>query len=337
MSRVSSSTFITSSFVPHNFIFKPIDIIVLAWAISGMIVYTLLHGTFSALIFKLGVVFDICGMYFFFRLLIRNWQDVETIIRGLVIISVPVTVVFMIEFLTGRNMFSIFGGIPAVTLVRDGKLRCQGAFAHPIMAGCFWASLMPLFAARWWARGKGRIEAVVGVTASVLLVLMCASTTPLISLAIGIFATCMFALRHYMRIIRWSAAIFIVGLHLFMNAPVWHLVSRVNIFGSSTGWHRYNLINQAISHLGEWWLLGPTSPVHWDDYRRLTDITNQYILEGIRGGLITLVFFIVLLALAFQGVGRLWRLAESNNDKERPVNFLAIDTTCLRLASTNLR
>jgi hypothetical protein len=100
-----------------------------------------------------------------------------------------------------------------------------------------------------------------------------------------------------------------------MNAPVWHLISRVNIFGSSTGWHRYHLIDQAVKHFGEWWLIGTVSTTHWDAYRRLTDITNQYILEGVRGGLITLVLFVIMISLAFQGVGRLWRAVKFDKGK----------------------
>jgi hypothetical protein len=72
--------------------------------------------------------------------------------------------------------------------------------------------------------------------------------------------------------------------------------------GGSTGWHRYHLIDQSIARVGEWWLWGTPSTAHWG--LGLRDVTNQYVLEGVRGGLLTLVLFVILIALAFQGLGQ---------------------------------
>jgi hypothetical protein len=83
-----------------------------------------------------------------------------------------------------------------------------------------------------------------------------------------------------------------------MQAPVWHLISRIGVVGGSTGWHRFNLIDQAINHFGEWLFLGCRSTAHWG--RGLTDITNQYILEGVRGGFVTLALFLVMIYMALR-------------------------------------
>jgi hypothetical protein len=299
----------------NNFRWKTIDKVVIVWAVCGIVVCTLLLGTFASFVFKLGTIFDMLGMYFLFRMLIRNWSDIDVVVFILLVVSIPVMLAFLIESTTGRNVFSIFGGVPAITDLRDGKLRCQGAFSHPIMAGCFWSSLMPLFTALWWAKPKGRLEAVVGLATTGFLVLMCSSSTPMVSVAFGILGGLMFPFRYYMKIIRWGVFIFLIGLHIIMNAPVWHLISRVNIFASSTGWYRFHLIDQAIRHLDEWWLMGVSSTSHWDQYGRLTDITNQYVLEGVRGGLLTLLLFIITISLAFQGVGKLWRVVEDDKLK----------------------
>jgi hypothetical protein len=102
-------------------------------------------------------------------------------------------------------------------------------------------------------------------------------------------------------------------LHLFMNAPVWHLISRVNVIGGSTGWHRFHLIDTAIENVSEWWLFGTQSTAHWG--YGLLDVTNQFVLEGVRGGLLTLVMFVAIIALAFQRVGRLRISAEALPDR----------------------
>ena len=93
----------------------------------------------------------------------------------------------------------------------------------------------------------------------------------------------------------------LVGLHIVMKAPVWHLISRVNIVEGSTGWHRYHLIDQAINRFSEWALLGTRDTGHWGFM--LVDITNQYVLEGVQGGVLTLILFIILLFMAVKTVG----------------------------------
>jgi hypothetical protein len=42
------------------------------------------------------------------------------------------------------------------------------------------------------------------------------------------------------------------------------------------------------------------------------DVTNQYVLEGVRGGLLTLCLFIAIIVIAFRDVGELWRLQTKN-------------------------
>jgi hypothetical protein len=116
----------------------------------------------------------------------------------------------------------------------------------------------------------------------------------------------MFLLRRQMRMVRWGILVTLIALHIVMKAPIWHLISRVSAVGGSTGWHRFNLIDQAIKHFGEWAVIGTSSTAHWG--WGLQDVTNQYILEGVRGGFLTLCLFIAVIAVAFREVGRLWRL-----------------------------
>jgi hypothetical protein len=91
-----------------------------------------------------------------------------------------------------------------------------------------------------------------------------------------------------------------------MKAPVWHLIARIDLVGGSTGWHRYQLIDRSIKRFGEWWLLGTDSTAHWGHIT--TDITNQYVLEGVSGGIVTLVLFVAMIVFAYKGVGTLCRI-----------------------------
>jgi hypothetical protein len=205
-------------------------------------------------------------------------------------------------------LFSIFGGVDAITPVREGRLRCQGAFSHAILAGCFWASLMPLFAAYWWKGAKQKVWAIVGLITSSIVVICCASSTPVMGVIAVVIGGGMFLLRRHMRLVRWAIVLILVGLHMVMQSPVWHLIARVSAVGGSTGWHRYYLINQAIVNFSDWWLTGCSgyTVLSWGVFAG--DVTNQYILEGLRGGFLTLCLFVILIAIAFREVGKLWRL-----------------------------
>jgi hypothetical protein len=286
-----------------GFSWKSIDTVLTLYVISSMLVHTLQQGTFSAFIGRLGFGFDALGMYFLFRCLIKNWTDVDRIVLGCILISVPVAAFFFLENRTGRNMFYVFGGVSEITVERYGRLRCQGAFSHPILAGCFWASLMPLFAARWWKSANDRSWVIMGLVTSSVIVVCCASSTPVMGVLAALLGGLFFFLRRYMRVVRWGILLALIGLHIVMQAPVWHLISRVSAIGGSTSWHRYNLINQMINHFSEWWLLGVQGTKSWG----IVDTTNHYILEGLRGGLLSLVLFVAMISLCFKGTGVLWR------------------------------
>lgn len=290
-----------------GFVWQPLDSAIIIWTVSSIVFNVLQQGSFAALVNRLGFAFDSFGMYFLFRCLVRRWDDVDAIVLGMLLISIPVAALFLVENRTGHNMFSVFGGVPAVTVVREGKLRCQGAFSHAILAGCFWASLMPLFAARWWKSQKDRIWAIVGLMTTSIIVICCVSSTPVFGVAAALVGGLFFVYRRHMRAIRWIVLLTLITLHLIMHAPVWHLICRVSAVGGSTGYHRFLLIDQAIRNFDQWWFCGCSGATvaSWGIWKG--DVTNQYVLEGVRGGVITMILFFVVIAAAFQAVGRVWR------------------------------
>jgi hypothetical protein len=298
----------------QDFSWKKIDKMIVLYAISATLILTAQRGTFSTFVNRLGFSFDALGMYFLFRCLIRSWEDIDRLILGSIVISIPVAAFFAFEHLTRRNLFSIFGGVPAITTIRQGELRCQGAFSHPIMAGCFWAVWIPLFAAYWWKGVNERIWAVIGVGAALFIIATCNSSTPVFGVLMAVVGGLAFYGRHQMRTIRWGTVILLIFLHLIKERPVWSLVATASYIGSGTGYHRYRLIDAFIRRFNEWWLLGTASTAHWGP--QLYDVTNQYVLEGVRGGLLTLILFIALIVLAFQGVGRLWRLCQHDRYRQ---------------------
>lgn len=184
-------------------------------------------------------------------------------------------------------------------------MRCQGAFAHPIIAGCFWASLLPLAAALWWQGTANRMWAILGSLTFVGIVLLSASSTPVMGVIFAALGGAMFFVRWWMKYILGLVLLLSIGLHFSMNAPIWHLISRITIAKGNTGYHRFQLIDNAIRRFDEWALFGTRSTAHW--FWGGQDVTNHYILEGVRGGFITLVLFIATIWICFLATGRMWR------------------------------
>lgn len=290
---------------------SPTDVALVAFAVAATVMMMIQDFSAATLVFRLGQMFDACGLYFLTRTVVRNWDDIRTVTKGFIIASVPVAACFVVEQITSRNLFAFLGGVPEITAVRDGRLRCQGAFPHPILAGSFWAALMPLIGAFWWSGGGGKRWAATGLLGAIVIIVMCSSSTPIVGVLAGVIGAVLFPLRHRLRWILIGIVVMLVLLHLVMKAPVWFLIARINIVGGNTAWHRAYLIDRAVAHFNEWWLCGTRSTAHWG--HNMWDITNQYLLEGARGGLISMLLLIVLITVAFLAVGRICRQQERNS------------------------
>ncbi|HEY2934572.1 MAG TPA: hypothetical protein VGK99_22780 [Acidobacteriota bacterium] len=273
--------------------------VVIWWVVSSILTYTLLWQTSEALINRLGLAFNALGLYFLFQLLIRDSKDIERALKLLAILIVPLAIAMLIEKTTGTNAFAAFGGVSETTVVRDGRLRCQGPFTHPILAGTFGATLAPLFVGLLWSR---RFIGAIGIISATIITLTSSSSGPVMAYLFGMLCLAMWPLQRHMRAIRWGLLFTVIALHLVMKVPVWFLIARVGAFAASTGWHRAFLIDRAIAHLDEWWLIGTKSTAQWGG--NLFDVTNQYILEGVDGGLPTMILFIAIIALSFRNLGR---------------------------------
>ena len=283
----------------RGFRMMPLDWMVVGWAASFTLIKIAREG---AVVYCSGWLLENIGAYFLFRTLVRSWEEVTQFVKWFALLAVPVAAFFLVEKLTQYNIFSVFGGVKEVTALREGKLRCMGPFLHPILAGCMFASLFPLFAGLWFHRVRSnRILITSGMISAIVIVFCSASSTPVVALAAAMGAVFVFPLRKHLAYIRWGAAVAVVSLHLVMKAPVWHLIARIDLSGGSTGYHRYRLVDAAINRFSDWALLGVSDTGYWGHY--LFDVTCFYVLQCSQGGLLTFLWFLAILALAFRGVG----------------------------------
>ena len=240
------------------------------------------------------------------RVFVQDADDFVLVAKMLLLLLIPLAVAMIVEKATGRNIFALLGGFPELSEMREGKVRARGPFGHPILAGTAGAVCLPL-AILFWHRN--RTLAVAGLAAAAAIVFATASSGPVLTTVCTLGALGLWKFRHYLRSIRWTAILVILGLQFVMNDPVYYLMARIDLVGGSTGWHRARLIEAAINHLQEWWFAGTDYTRHWmptgiQANEVHTDITNYYIVMGVIGGLPLMLLFIWVLLAAFRAVGR---------------------------------
>ena len=247
-----------------------------------------------------------------FRLVLNDRADVDRIVQTLAVLCAVIAVAMVWEQYTGRNLFSVFGGVPEITQAREGRLRSQAGFAHAIVAGTLGATLLPIFVGLWCQGKAWRRMAAVGMVSGAIMTFTSASATPLLALVAGIVALCLWPLRRQLGWIRLGVVLGLIGLHLVMKAPVWALIQRIDIVGGSSGWHRYELIDESIKHFWDWWLLGAKNPSTWGYY--VGDLSDAYVSEAVKGGLVTLAGFVAILWQGFRRLGQARKVAASRGD-----------------------
>jgi hypothetical protein len=301
------------SFSPNG-----LDKAMIAWSVSTIVTYTLLWQEGHAFVNRMGLCFDTVGVYFACRLYILDIDDVSRIFSLCAVLVVPLAVAMLYEYFTGRNLFAVLGGVPALSEIRNGRVRCQGSFRHPILMGTFGATMLPLILSLWWQRGVSKTLVVAGAFSCCIIVACSGSSGAFMATLYGVAGLLFWFLRDNMRTVRWGIVLALVIMQLVMKSPFWYILARLSSLTGGTGWHRAYLIDQAIRYINEWWLVGTRVTAHWMPTGLLidptnTDITNQYLLEGVNGGLITMIIFISIIVLGFKYVGKTVRMIDSDD------------------------
>ena len=303
-----------------------------AWALISSIFHKDISG---ALIFRLGLAFNVCGIYFLVRVFCQSIDDVVHLCRIVAVVLVPVALEMVYEVVTVQNLFSTLGGVGAAPAIRMGSVRANGPFSHAILAGSVGAVCMPLMIILWQKHKK---TAMVGLIACLTMVFTCASSGPILTVLAAILALAMWPLRERMRIVRWLAVLGYIALDIVMKAPAYYLIARIDVAGGSAGYHRAAIIESAIKYIGEWWLGGTDYTRHWMPYgvswsENHADITNHYIQMGVIGGLPLTMLLIAIFYKGFSFIGQ--KLSKSVDLSKEPPFFLwALGATLFAHAAT---
>lgn len=288
-----------------------LDKVFCLWVFVRGIASILLYREGGAVVGQMALWLDAFGGYFLVRHLLQDKEDILRAMKVFALVAAVLAVCMSYEFLTRVNVFSYIAGHVIVPWIRNGNVRAQGAFGNSITAGAIGATLLPLFF--WlWKSGKARFWGVIGLVAATVVALTSVASTPISGYLGGILALCLWPIRKRMRSVRWGIVLTVLALSLVMKAPVWFVITKINIVGGDS-WDRANLIDQTVRHFSNWWLLGTKDNANWGDFT--WDQCNQFAAEGLQGGLATLVLFIMIISRSFSRIGQCRKQVEGDRQE----------------------
>jgi hypothetical protein len=294
--------------------FNAADMCVIWYAVIYVLAFTLLWREQQAFFDSIGKLYNIIGFYFAFRFFIRDKEDIERAIKALAVVALFIAACMWNEQRTGRNVLAMFGGVPAHTVIRGDYLRSQGPFGVYLTAGCFGSTLIPLFLCLWRKSGS-RIVAGVGVIAGLVITFTSHTSTAVSACVAIVIGLAMWPLREKMQWVRRGLVVMVIGLQLVMKAPVWALISRIDLVGGSTGYQRFEIIDQCIRHFWSWWLVGARDYWAWGSEDDMWDQANQYVAIANTSGLLCLIFFLATIVYCFKYLGNARKAAGEKSSK----------------------
>jgi hypothetical protein len=295
--------------------FNGVDQMVVLWSVTAVIVFCIQYRETQAVVRSMGDLLDTLGGYLAVRFLIQDGETVRRTIKVLATVCVINGVCMINEKFSHINVFGLLGGISTEVVVRDGHIRSEGAMGC-LYAGAFAGVLIPLFV--WlWSEGKSRMTALAGLLGATTMVITSHASTSILAFGGSLLALAFWPLRKSMSLVRWGLVIGLVSLHLVMKAPVWALIARIDLTGSSSGDQRYHLIDSTIRHFGDWWFLGCKNYNDWG--WGMWDLCNQFVAVALTGGLLTLIFYIAIFKRSFKAIGTTRKLVDGNREQEWPL------------------
>ena len=292
--------------------FNALDWAVVLWSVSAVVAFWLEFMERQAFVNGLGTLLDTLGGYLVVRSLIPDGEAMGRTIKTLAAICAILGLCMINEQVSHINVFGLLGGVSSQVVVRDGHLRA-GATLGCLHAGAFAGVLIPLFL--WlWTDGKSKVAALAGLAGATAMVFASYSSTSWLAFMGSLVGLAFWPLRQQMRIIRWGILLGLVSLHMVMKAPVWALIARIDLTGSSSSEQRYMLVDMTIKRFKDWWLLGSKDYVTWG--WGSWDLCNQFVAVALTGGLLALICYVTIFSRSFSAIGRARKLVDGDRKQE---------------------
>ncbi len=260
-----------------------------------------------------GFLMDTWCAYLAARFIVTDRTKLISIIKCISVALIPLAILGVIESVTGWQPFAPLWrfspwfreGGRYVSEGRFGFARAVGPFSHAILFGGGFAMFLPLIFYLRNEKGDWRSLAYIISGIALLGALSSMSSGPWVMVIVVIFCLVMERHRKFVKPLFIFLVFSCIFIGIASNRPFYHVIaSWANPLGGA-GYHRAKLIDLAIEYFNEWWMVGyGAKDPGWGPQLGMgfTDITNEYILNGVRYGILGVIALCAVLAKAFQGL-----------------------------------
>ncbi len=274
-----------------------------------------------------GFLLDTWCVYLAARFVIHSLDDVKSMLKVVTIAVICLAVMGMFECTTGWQPFA---GLMRHTpwrvsarageqLTRHGFVRALGPMGNAIVFGCAFAVVLPLL---WWTRwhkpGSWRTMAYVGSLAAVLGAMSSMSSCAWLAIVTVPLCLALEKKKEWARPLAWSFVLSCIVVEIISNRRFYHVLASYSNFLGGAAWHRAAIIDLAIRHFREWWLLGYMGrdpgwgPSVGMDH---TDVTSEYVEAGVYYGIWGIMVFCMVIFTALRATIRAFRQSTTKEAK----------------------
>jgi len=260
-----------------------------------------------------GFLMDTWCAYLAARFVVNDRRKLISLIKCIGVILVPLALLGVVESVTGWQAFAPLWrfspwfreGGRFVADKRFGFTRAVGPFSHTILFGGGFAMLLPLIYYLRHERNRWHSLAYVLSGIALLGALSSFSSGPWVMTFVVIFCLALEGHKRWVKRLFLFSVFSCIVIGIASNRPFYHvLADMANPLGGA-GWHRAKLIDLAIENFDKWWMVGyGDEDPGWGESLGMTwtDVTNEYILSGVRYGILGVLATLAVLAQAFRGL-----------------------------------
>jgi hypothetical protein len=263
---------------------------------------------------RAGYVMDTWFAYMAARLIITDKATIISVLKFVAITLIPLAILGMVESVSGWHPFAALKRFRAwspieevYNVVRWGFSRAMGPITHPIKFGCVLAMFVPVIFYLRHQRGW-RLFAYVSTGFVLLGTLSSMSSGPWLMAMIAIFCLIMERYKSWVKPLLIFIIISSGIVQVISNRNIHHVIASYANPAAGAAAHRAKLIDLAVEHFDEWWVIGYKGvDPGWGPRLGMahTDVTNKFILHGVYYGILGVIALCGALVVGLRIVIRL--------------------------------
>lgn len=260
---------------------------------------------------RAGKFLDLILPYFLFRLTVFHETQYVKILKGILVISFPLSVLAFVQSLTGINpmgflknyyAWQLMLGVPLEQIYerRFGFVRADVVFEHPIMLGLYFAVFGVLCAGILLQKNRRQYLWTAALIFMGIGVFSSMSSGPMLAAVTAGAFLIFFRWRKYWKPVLWIVLCCCIVVEVLTPLHIYDVVGRY-VLNPETAWYRSRLISVALGEGGMkgHWLMGYGINVDpgWGpliDGRGHTDLVNHSIYILCQFGMLGLIPFFIM-------------------------------------------